>query len=84
MEGDRPAFSVSAMSLSPHGESLNTVPTSENLQQKKFTRESVAPVYPPPTGTPDGEGRMGGTRRGTRRTQREAAERLGVSVVAIR
>jgi hypothetical protein len=72
------------MSLSPHGESLNTVPTSENLQQKKFTRESVAPVYPPPTGTPDGEGRMGGTRRGTRRTQREAAERLGVSVVAIR
>src|SRR5215218_6349417 len=33
---------------------------------------------------PYGEGRMGGTRRGTRLTQREAAERLGVSVEAIR
>jgi hypothetical protein len=34
---------------------------------------------------PDGEVRMGGTRRGTRRvTQREAAEILGVSVEAIR
>jgi hypothetical protein len=28
--GNRPAFSVSATSLSPHGGRLNTVPTSEN------------------------------------------------------
>src|SRR5215211_1913177 len=33
---------------------------------------------------PYGEGCMGGTRRGTRLTQREAADRLGVSVEAIR
>src|ERR671911_2668921 len=41
-------------------------------------------VYPSGDRVPYGEGRMGGTRRGTRLTQREAAERLGVSVEAIR
>src|ERR687897_3219202 len=41
-------------------------------------------VYPSGDSVPYGEGRMGGTRRGTRLTQREAAERLGVSVEAIR
>src|SRR5918995_2106712 len=41
-------------------------------------------VYPSGDSVPYGEGRMGGTRRGTRLTQREAAERLGISVEAVR
>src|SRR5918994_7473221 len=41
-------------------------------------------VYPSGDSVPYGEGQMGGTRRGTWLTQREAAERLGISVEAIR